>query len=1174
MDRIIKYLIKHEKIRGMINKKHNDMFNFFRSNESIEYFNFPTKFLNQLKKSSMNETWFFVQRRLVKGRLVVEDYKDKIQTVEMYNLKTNSLENTFQKFEKYVMGNGPSCFAISNNETLFAYCHGANCITIYLIENGLKVTTRKFNDKNIQILFFDFIQDDSKLLIVIEKGRYNNDTEEIDIIPIIVIWDLFDCSDNCVKRINDSYSLFSTKYEYPQRLINSSGNLIIITEGGTIISILEESEIIKLLSSENNNMRNIIIPDNSHYINDTFLSSSSSPITDYHLIYNSFGERLCFKPENNKEIIIKNPEPWLQNKRYKRISVYLDDNKSIQLIIGELTVQVWRKRKSGLKVLEYIWANKHTEKHKQFQIHLLKVGLNGFYLKLHIPSGNSPQLENEIEFEWPEKVNTPVDACQALEFLEKIRHESNNLKEKLHIENLIQKTEIIIKKIFVKKCGLWRMLDIRFDIMANLIRGNRVSIIRKILSSKSGDGKSKHLHIPRCYSWNKQIKETDLEIAIKCTNRRHRKYTIIIKYLLDYYSDNAIKTSNWMFTVVKAIPLLYDNQLAFYVKELFQKPCFGSNEVCLKRINISSKVMKDIIKKNKKNIHAIKVDTSLPKKNNGDGFIRKLFSRKQSEKMTTSNVIGTKSSSIPNQVYVVPLPDFTLYPEGIDDKRKECWMIFLKFLKLLIWPRGHVIRKEEKMSPFLRMIRNENSAEIYDNPSIAAIIDFKWNLARSFFFRKILLYFIFTMCYGLMVYSFKGYRIAPSIENDENVAILVSIAIYYFAISMGFFWTGGYLLNTERIRLKYDGWKRYFNFYNFFDSVSILLPIICYFIVRLGIFETDYMTPFTILVISFEHLLLLRYFEKTGAYIYIIDNILKQIIPFLLFIFLFAFGIGFSMFALLKDNYIEPEGTTYQYVNGEDTIEMKQKINIDDQSDNYYANLPKSIEAVFFWTNGRWDQLDQWNIWEVDVISIIGSILLVTILQNMLIAIMTSAFDDAKEISRHAVLKFRAEMIADYETIEKLSGDEDGNPRYIYFTANSNYIERWLKKSKKAREKLKNLLAEVDDDDYDCNDDDDDCDDDNCDDDNSGGNIVDSDGNLTNSLQVPSSNTFNTLQSEEQVIPLSSYWFVDEDENKSQTLLITSLKIQSNDNNQILQDKIDQLIYLLQNQNNCCSNNV
>lgn len=145
-------------------------------------------------------------------------------------------------------------------------------------------------------------------------------------------------------------------------------------------------------------------------------------------------------------------------------------------------------------------------------------------------------------------------------------------------------------------------------------------------------------------------------------------------------------------------------------------------------------------------------------------------------------------------------------------------------------------------------------------------------------------------------------------------------------------------------------------------------------------------------------------------------------------------------------------------------------------------------------------------------------------------------------------------MIANYETIEKLSGNEEENPRYIYFTARSDYIERWLKKSKKAREKHKKLLAEVDDD----------GDDDNCDDDISDGDNVDSNENLINSLQVPSS---NTSQSKEQVIPLSSCWFVDEDENKSQTLLITSLKVQSNNNIHILQDKIDQLINLLQNQN-------
>ena len=69
---------------------------------------------------------------------------------------------------------------------------------------------------------------------------------------------------------------------------------------------------------------------------------------------------------------------------------------------------------------------------------------------------------------------------------------------------------------------------------------------------------------------------------------------------------------------------------------------------------------------------------------------------------------------------------------------------------------------------------------------------------------------------------------------------------------------------------------------------------------------------------------------------------------------------------------------------------IDQVINVTSVSDNYYINYFKSVESVFFWTSGRWDQLEQWSdFWPVDVFSIIGSILLVTILQNMLIAIMT-----------------------------------------------------------------------------------------------------------------------------------------------------------------------------------------
>ena len=93
---------------------------------------------------------------------------------------------------------------------------------------------------------------------------------------------------------------------------------------------------------------------------------------------------------------------------------------------------------------------------------------------------------------------------------------------------------------------------------------------------------------------------------------------------------------------------------------------------------------------------------------------------------------------------------------------------------------------------------------------------------------------------------------------------------------------------------------------------------------------------------------------------------------------------------------IKPDGSSYKIYDDNGTllpefshVVINQKIDVNNRSDNYYVNFIKSVESVFFWTGGRWGQLDQWDFWPVDVYSIIGSILLVTILQNMLIAIMT-----------------------------------------------------------------------------------------------------------------------------------------------------------------------------------------
>ncbi|GBB91622.1 hypothetical protein RclHR1_00190035 [Rhizophagus clarus] len=1134
---ISKFSIPHEKLNTMIGENYDPgWFNFF-SDKLVENFNLPNKLLSNTEISS-----FFIQQSLVKGRFVVESYKNKVQTVEMYNLKTTLLENTFQKSEENaasVLGRGHSCYAISNNESLFAYCRGANSISIYLMENSLEVTTKKFNESNIQILFFDFIKNDEKLLIVIEEERYNEDTSEIESTPIIVVWDLFNSSDNCVRRINDTFSLFPKTSERHQKLANSSGCLITIADDGNINPLLEDSEIVKLLEPVNSIMRNEIQFNKSNSSSSTAIANNTS--TSYHSIYDVYGKYLDSKYEN--KIIIRNPEPWiLNNKTYERTSVYLDDNKTIQLFIGESTVQVWRKRKSGTsstkssltsstRVLEFIWTNTYN---RPMKIQSLEVGHNEFSLVLYIPSKNSlSEPGDKVTLEWPEKVNTPVRACEALEFFNKKKGQPLDPKRQHQFDDLIQQTEHIVKKYLTKSHGLWRMLDIRFDIMTNLIRGNCTYIIKIILFSVK-DGKNNYLHIPRRYFWGGQnVKETDLEIAVACTKGGYRKDTIIVKYLLEYYSNNALSSPNWMFTVAKAIPVLYEYNLEFYVKELFQKPCFGASEVFLDQSKIR---VKDMDRSNHKDVHALNVKLGLTKKKGERNFLSKsIVEGKQSgEKIITDIVNKTTSapnSSLINQVYMVPLPDFTVYPEKFEDKREEYWKIPFKFLKLLFWPRGHVIKKKHQLSSFLRMIREDNNAEIYDNPSMAAVIDFKWNAARNHFLRHALIYVAFALLFAIINGAIKG--ASDKITSDWGALI----------IFVAFYWLGFYLLNTERIQLKYEKWKRYFGLYNFFDLISVIFPLV---MTSLNLyysniipdnfdnltqdqkepFVKDYriftiFNSFAVLIMWLELFLLLRYFERSGAYIYIIVNILKQIIPFLIFILVVVLGFGHAMFVLLNDTEgigIDPNGSSFTISdeNGQTLpYTVDQKFDVKSISDNYFTNFVKSVESVFFWTGGRWDQLEQWNFWPVDVYSIIASILLVTILQNMLIAIMTGAYEDAKEIGRHAVLEYRAELIEDYETIEKPLGSKRGNPRYIYYIGKSDYIEEWLRKTEKARKHHENFLLKI-------------ADKNPWDDDDNNDYENDHYKDLLYAYSTEVDSISSPRKDQNQEIPLSLYWFVDE----------------------------------------------
>src|SRR5688572_29631781 len=70
------------------------------------------------------------------------------------------------------------------------------------------------------------------------------------------------------------------------------------------------------------------------------------------------------------------------------------------------------------------------------------------------------------------------------------------------------------------------------------------------------------------------------------------------------------------------------------------------------------------------------------------------------------------------------------------------------------------------------------------------------------------------------------------------------------------------------------------------------------------------------------------------------------------------------------------------------SVKLESEFDPKDWSDNPFSNFLTSIEAAYFWINGNWIQRDKFGFWAVRGFSILASIVIVTLLQNLLIAFM------------------------------------------------------------------------------------------------------------------------------------------------------------------------------------------
>ena len=102
---------------------------------------------------------------------------------------------------------------------------------------------------------------------------------------------------------------------------------------------------------------------------------------------------------------------------------------------------------------------------------------------------------------------------------------------------MVYDTEKLIIHIIRKHPDVWKFSEIRFNLMANLIRGNRAALIQRILFENTSPRICRFLHVPRLYDWGNSTKDSDLQIAIECSEGMKNSKFFFFFFLKDKFDN-------------------------------------------------------------------------------------------------------------------------------------------------------------------------------------------------------------------------------------------------------------------------------------------------------------------------------------------------------------------------------------------------------------------------------------------------------------------------------------------------------------------------------------------------------------------------------------------------------------------------------------------------------------
>ncbi|PKK72221.1 hypothetical protein RhiirC2_777434 [Rhizophagus irregularis] len=938
----------------------------------------PKKLFKELENvKDAEKNWKYLLKSRYQEFLMTDTSdNEQMQYIEIYNINTSKLMNVFHRHhgeDDFLISrnNEPGIFAVSTDSRLFAYSYGDNVIVLYLMESGLEIVSKRF-DSVCKIKFLEFIEKDKKLFII-EKDKDGS--------VKFHIWLILGCLNDYFPNISkDNITISETPLSKNDvsTLSNCSKYYHILTKANGTIVFLNDKKFRIILDT---NIKKTTI-------------GESDRVTDEHE-YNSH-----------------DLEPWNQNNSKRVIGKFLNNDKSALLITGQNSIQVWKPKSKNFETLNDF---------KNFE--------NSNLVYILIIERNPPKFQINDDM-----TTIITHACKSLTYL--YMH-TKDITSKKRNQKFVSGTINIIKDFIKKYPDNWKLMEVQYPLMAYLIYSRSFSLIKYILfdNNDTEEKSAKKLHRPQSRygsypyyndleSYLKPYVDSDcclksannLELSLlicKSRDSRRNRDSVMLAYLLEYYSENSMAHIGWMINVTKILPKLSEHGYDNYLNSLYYKPCFGEM-----KYNFSSNIFQTSANKDTLKVY-VPLTRLIP--------------------INSFNIFNYAkiSDDILSDIYMVPLPNFTTYDPKIKAKTGIVY-----FLRKILLPPGYKNLDNNNFSSFLKIEKKKST--FFNIPAMEAVMNSRWNQTRKYWMLPLILYVIFLGLFSFLSWSYLIDKEDLYFSDMREFVPKHIIGLFYY--------TGIYLLAIEFSQMKKYK-SNYFTLFNILDLSSIVLGIFNFTLIL--IFNGNYgewiilATSVTTLILWIELLLLSRLFSIMAINIFIFGNILKIIIPFFGFMLILTIGFGHSMFVLFSHpsfTDLNPSNRTYTLKNGNGT----EKLTLTETNpDNPFDTIWNAILSTYYWSTLN---LNVYEYWPLKLLFFLTHVTLVLVLLNMIIALMNGEFNKAKEDGKLGLLMYREELIDDYERLDDpFSNQLYNDSPYICFLRDSDLMKKWISKSQELK---------------------------------------------------------------------------------------------------------------------------